>query len=110
VYGGGGVINSSGEGDGGVGNEKWCDERVDPVLDLLSDLYLLLNSISVGVSGLSSCPTLHCLLTTYATDYCPNQIVNYFDLRKLFYTRWSLKNVHVQIIRGYCSMRLLHKN
>ena len=63
MYGSGSVIDSGGEGGGGVGGGEWCDERVDPVLDSLSDLYLLLGSISVGASGPSSCPTSHHLQT-----------------------------------------------
>ena len=48
------------------------ERRVDPALDFPSDLYSLLNSILVDISRLSSCPALHCLLTTLTTDYCLN--------------------------------------
>ena len=65
---------------------------MDLVLDSLSNLYLLLDLIFVDASGPSSCPTSHYLLTIYITNYCPNQIVNYFDLRKSFYTKQSLKD------------------
>jgi len=56
-----------------------------------SDSYLLIESISVGVSG-PSCPTLHHLLTTLTTDYCLKNAINNFGLRKLFYSRQDFKN------------------
>ena len=52
------------------------------MLASLSNLYLELEIISVDISGLSSCPTLHCLLTTYSTDYCTKRIVHNFDLKR----------------------------
>ena len=64
MYGGGGVSDSDGDGGGSMGGREGCGDRAEPVLVLLSDLYLLLNSISVGASGPSSCPTSHCLLIT----------------------------------------------
>ena len=63
MYGGSGVIDSGGEDGDGVDGGKWCN-RADPILDSLSDSYSLLDSISVGVSEPSSCPTSHHLLTT----------------------------------------------
>ena len=39
-------------------------KKEKPVLASLSDLYLELEIISVGVSEPFSCSTLHCLLTT----------------------------------------------
>ena len=38
---------------------------MDPILDLLSDLYSELNTISIDASGPSSCPTLYNLPTTF---------------------------------------------
>jgi len=64
VYGGSGVIDSGGKDGDGVDGGEWCNERADPILDSLSDSYSLLDSISVDVSGPSSCPTSHHLLTT----------------------------------------------
>ena len=48
---------------GRVGSSDWYKERANLVLDLLSDLYSLSNSILVGTSGPSFCPTLYYLLT-----------------------------------------------
>ena len=55
LYGGGGDGVDDGVQGGGVGNDGWA-ERTDPVLDSASDLYSD-SKISVGDSGLSSCPT-----------------------------------------------------
>jgi len=44
------------------------------VLASLSELYFKLNVISVDVSGYSSCPTSHYLLTTLTIDYCPKNL------------------------------------
>ena len=71
------------------------------MLVLLSNLYLELEEISVSVSGLSSCLTLHCLLTT--TDYYLNGKVNNFDLRKLFYSKQDFKNTY------YSPVKIDHK-
>ena len=49
---------------------------------------------SVCASGLSSYPTLHFLLTIYLIDYCSNQILYYFVLRKMFYSRQDLKDTY----------------
>ena len=57
-------------------------KRADPVLDFLSDLYLLLDAISVGVSRPSSYPTSYCLLTTLTTNYCSNQVYILISLRR----------------------------
>ena len=57
---------------------------------LLSDLYSELEVISVGVSGPSSCLTLHHLLTIYTTNYCSKGKVNDFVLRKIFYSKQDL--------------------
>ena len=51
------------EGSSEVGSSEWYMGRAEPVLVLLSNLYLLLDLISVGVSEPSSYFTLYCLLT-----------------------------------------------
>jgi len=48
----------------------------------------------VCASGPSSYSTSHFLLTTYLTNYCPNQILYYLVLRKTFYSRQSLKDTY----------------
>ena len=55
--------------------------RAEPVLVSLSDLYSDDNSVSVRDSRPSSSPAYT------ATDYCPKEIVNDFDLRRLFYSK-----------------------
>ena len=71
-----GKSNESGNSNSGnsVDRKEDYEERVEPVLVLFSNLYLLLDSILVGASRLSSYPILYHLLTTYFTNYCPNQI------------------------------------
>ena len=66
--------------------------RAEPVLVLLSDLYSELDLILISANKPFISSALYYLLTTYSTDYCSNQIVNYFDLRRSFYTKWGLKN------------------
>ena len=61
------------------------------MLASLSDLYLELKVILVSTSGPLSCLILHCLLTTFTTDYCLKEDVNYFDLRRLFYSKKILR-------------------
>jgi len=68
------------------------DNNKKLVLALLSDSYLELEAILVSVSGPSSYSTLHCLLTTFTTNYCLKEDVNYFDLRKSFYSKQDLKD------------------
>ena len=59
--------------------------NTEPVLVSVSDSYSDDKEISVGDSGLSSSPTY--TLTDYLSDYCPKEGVNYFDLRRSFYSR-----------------------
>ena len=74
----------------------------EPVLVSLSDLYSELESILVSTSRPSSCPTLHFLLTTYATNYCLKEKINDFGLRRLFYFKQSLKNTYYSFVyTGY---------
>ena len=46
------------------GDDVYKGNGEDLVLVSLSNSYSKLKAISVSVSRLSSCPTLHCLLTT----------------------------------------------
>jgi len=48
--------NDDGVSGSGVGGGDWSAKRTDPVLDSASDSYSD-SEISVGDSGLSSCPT-----------------------------------------------------
>ena len=64
MYGGGGIFGGDKNGDSDVRDGIDGDElKIDLVLDLLSDLYSKLDSISVGVSRLFSCSTSYYLLT-----------------------------------------------
>ena len=46
-------------------NDVYTGSREEVVLALLSDLYLELDTISVGAGGLSSCSNLYYLLTIF---------------------------------------------
>ena len=46
-------------------NDVYISSREKVVLALLFDSYLELDTIFIGVSGPSSCPTLYCLLTIF---------------------------------------------
>ena len=59
--------------------------NTEPVLVSVSDSYSDDKEISVGDSGPSSSPTY--TLTDYLSGYCPKEDVNYFDLRRSFYSR-----------------------
>ena len=79
------------EGDNGSGVRRdgvYISNREEVVLALLSDSYSELDTISVSVSGPSSCPILHCLLTTFL----PKERVYNFDLRRPFYSKQDFKN------------------
>jgi len=69
------------------GEDVYKNKRKKPILALLSNLYSELNIISVDASEHSSYPTLHYLLTTSTTNYYSKKFVNYFILRKIFYSR-----------------------
>ena len=75
------------EGSGGVGWGDIYKRSTKPVLVLLSDSYLLLESISAGISRPSSCLISYYLLTTSTTDYYLKENVNNFNLRRLFYSK-----------------------
>jgi len=88
VYGGGDIDgDDNGVRGSGVGNSKQCGERVDPVLDSLSDLYSELDTISISTSGPSSYLTSHHLLTTPF-----KRTTNNFGLRIPFYSKQDLRD------------------
>ena len=82
-----------GDDDSGedVGSNDVWRGRVESVLVSLSNSYFE-DKISVGNSRLSSCPAYTSLLTT--SDYCLNQIVCNFNLRRSFYSRQYFKNFY----------------
>ena len=82
VYSGGESGKSNDEGGSRVGWEDVYKGSTEQVLVLSSDLYLLLELIFVDVSGLSFCPTSHCLLTTFL-----RKDINNFGLRRPFYSK-----------------------
>jgi len=55
--------------------------RVEPILVLLLDLYSKDDKISISDSRPSSCPAYT------VTNYCPKKSVNYFGLRRPFYSK-----------------------
>jgi len=86
---------SKGENDGGGsvgGDDVYSSKEEEPVLASLSNSYSELEVISVDCSGLSSCPILHHLLTTYTTDYCSKKNLYDFGLRRPFYSKQDLIN------------------
>jgi len=88
MYGGGEIGDGDNDSGGGVGGEDmYRSNGEELVLVLLSDSYLELEVILVSASGTFSCPTLHCLLTTSTTNYYLKEDVNYFNLRRLFYSK-----------------------
>ena len=62
----------------------WCKERINLILDLLSNLYSELDAISVDTSRPSSCSILYCLPTLLTTAF--KRTVNDFSLKRLFYS------------------------
>ena len=93
MYDGGSIDDNDDDVRGSrVDSGKQYRERIDLMLDLLSDSYSELNAISVGVSRPFSGSTSHHLLTIYSINYCPKERVNNFSLRKLFYSKQDLKN------------------
>ena len=76
--------NGSGIGD----DEVYRDKGKKPVLVSLLDLYSEINVILIDTNS-----TLLVHLTL-STDYFPNQIVHYFDLRKSFLSKQYLKGYY----------------
>ena len=86
MYGGGSVDVDNDDVRGGrIGDGVWCKEKVDLMLNLLSNLYSELDAILVGTSRPSSCSTLYCLPTLLTTAF--KRTVNDFSLRRLFYSK-----------------------
>ena len=82
------IRNSDNDNSGDIGREDiYKDNREELMLASLSDSYSELEVISVSVSGPFSYPTLYCLLTTFTTNYCLKEDVNYFNLRRSFYSK-----------------------
>ena len=67
-----------------MGSDCSCVERTDPVLDLVSNLDSEAEEILISDSKPSSCSAY---TSTDYFYYCPNQNVNNFVLRKMFYSR-----------------------
>ena len=70
-----------GDDDGGGDGSDVYTGRAEPMLVSLSDSYSEDDAISVGDSRYSSYPAYT------DTDYCPNESVIDFDLRRSFYSR-----------------------
>jgi len=83
VYDSGDNSKRDDDGSGDVNSNEVYKESTELVLVLLSNLYSLLESISVCISGPFFYPILYFLLTIYSTDYC-------FKESKLF---WSKKTI-----------------
>ena len=78
-------MNVSGDDGGGVGGDDVYRGKTEPVLVSVSDSYSEDEIISVCDSGPSSSPTY--TITDYLSGYCPKENVNYFVLRRTFYSR-----------------------
>ena len=72
------------DGGGGVRGEDVYSGRTEPALVSVSDSYSKDEEISVCDSGPSSSPTY--TITDYLSGYCPKENVNYFVLRRTFYS------------------------
>ena len=68
-------------GGGGVGGEDVYSGNAEPMLDSVLDLYSEDEIILIYDSRPSSSPVYT------VTDYCPKEIVNDIDLRRLFYSK-----------------------
>jgi len=93
VYSGGKSGESDNKDSGRVSCGDMYDGSTELVLVLPSDLYLLLESVSVNASRPSSCLILHHLPTTFKLPLLSlRKDVNDFGLRRLFYFKQDLKN------------------
>ena len=72
-------------GGGGMGDDDVYRGKTEPALVSVSDSYSEDEIISVCDSGPSSSPTY--TITDYLSGYCPKENVNYFVLRRTFYSR-----------------------
>ena len=73
-----------GESGGGGGGDVQRG-KTEPALVSVSDSYSEDEEISVCDSGPSSSPTY--TITDYLSGYCPKEDVNYFVLRRTFYSK-----------------------
>ena len=64
--------------------------RAELMLVLLSDSYSEDDKISISDSRPSSCPVYTVTDYTSSTDYCSKKNVNYFGLRRPFYSKRCL--------------------
>jgi len=105
------LIGNGVKDSGMEGEDVYNSKREESVLASLSELYSKLDAISIGVSGLSSYLISHHLLTISTTNYCPKKNVNDFVLKRIFYTRCTLRAITIllygQIIIEHYSMELL---
>ena len=80
------------ESGGEVGSDEVYKDKTEPVLASPLDLYSELDSISVGASS----TLLVCFILStdhLTTDYYSQEIVNNFVLRRMFYSKWGLKDI-----------------
>jgi len=99
IYDGGEIDESEDDDGGGIREDDvYNGKKKEPVLALLSDLYLEFEVISVDVSGISSCSILHHLLTTYTTNYYPKENVYDFGLRGPFYSKQDIIDTYRSLV------------
>ena len=80
----GGESIGIGDGESGGGGDVYRG-KTEPALVSVSDSYSEDEEISVCDSGPSSSPTY--TITDYLSGYCPKENVNYFVLRRTFYSK-----------------------
>ena len=91
---------SDNESDGSdrIDSDDVYNGRAELVLDSLSDLYLLFNSISVDASRSSSCLTWHCFTNYFDYWLLFKETVDNFGLRRPFYSRQDLKDTYCSFV------------
>ena len=67
-------INNNNSSSDVENKEVYKDKEEKLVLALLLELYPKFNTILVDTNRYSFYPILYCLLSTYTTNYCSNQI------------------------------------
>jgi len=80
------IGNGNDDSDSGDGGEDIYNGKAESMLVSVSDLYSNDDAISVSNSRYSSYPAYT------DTDYCPNESVCYFVLRRMFYSKQYFKN------------------
>ena len=80
----GGESIGIGDGESGGGGDVYRG-KTKPALVSVSNSYSKDEEISVCDSGPSSSPTY--TITDYLSGYCPKENVNYFVLRRTFYSK-----------------------